>query len=463
MIKKTALNIIIIFLGFILNAQEIKTVEFDVNQAVDYAMENNLTIKNSQSEIAKAKWKVWETTAIGLPQVNATIDYNLYPDIPTQYMPDFITPAIIGANTYYFGLTPVAPLPEEGEKFAVQFGNKHNMNYGASVSQLIFSGEYIVGLMAARTYKLLSEQNFDKAKIELKATVKLAYYMVLIANQSKEILIENYKNIEKLHIETQKLVDVGFASQSQADQMKILELTLKNQISSLERQEELSVLMLKFHLGLIPQDSLILTTKLDELVKEISLEIVGTEFDVNANMDYQLMTTQVALAKLNLKRSMSTTLPTLTGFYSYSENAQNDSLIFIDNTKEWNPTSVVGLKLSIPIFSSGQRTAVIQQRKIEYNIAENQKQMVEQQLNIKFYQTKSNYLNALETLLNQKENLDLSKKIYNETLIKYKEGAASSMDLTQNQNQYLQNEASYYQSLLQLLNSKTELEKLLNK
>lgn len=460
--RKTFLIIAITIVGFALKAQSDTIIQLNINEAIEFAMENNLTISNSKMDIKKAKWKVWETTAIGLPQVNASAEYQLMPDIPTQYMPDFITPAIIGANQYYYGLTPIAPIPENGQKMPVQFGSKHNMTYGASVSQLIFSGEYIVGLQAARTYKMLSEQNYDKAELELKVAVKQAYYMALIATQSKEILEENHTNIVKLYEESQKMVDVGFMNQSSADQMKILALTMKNQISSLERQEELAMLMLKFQLGLMPQDSVILTTNLDQLVKNISLEIIGEEFNVNSNIDYQMLNTQVALAKLDLKRSQSTTLPTLTGYYSYSENAQDDSLIFIDDTKEWNPTSVVGLKLSIPIFSSGQRSAVIQQKKIDYEIAQNQRSMVEQQLNIQYYQTKSNYLNALETLLNQKENLDLAEKIYKETQIKYKEGAASSMDLTQNQNQYLQNEASYYQALMQLLNAKNELEKLLN-
>ncbi|MBN2891824.1 MAG: TolC family protein [Bacteroidales bacterium] len=459
--RKIILTIGIIILGLSINAQNDSVYILNLNEAVDYALENNLVIKNSENEITKAKWKVWETTAIGLPQVNASAEYQLMLDIPTQYMPDFITPAIIGANQYYFGLVPIAE-PVPGEKMPVQFGSKHNMSYGASVSQLIFSGEYIVGLQAARTYKMLSEQNYEKAKLELKTTVKQAYYIALIAKQSKEILLINYENIKTLHEESQKIVDAGFASQTSADQMRILELTLKNQISSIERQEELAMLMLKFQMGMLPQDSLVLTTNLDELVKNISLEILGNDFNIGSNMDYQLMNTQVALAKLNLKRSMSTTLPTLSGYYSYSQNAQNDSLIFIDETKQWNPTSVVGIKLSIPIFSSGQRTAVIQQRKIEYDIATNQKEMVEQQLNIQYYQAKSNYINALETLLNQKENLDLAEKIFNETQIKFKQGAASSMDLTQNQNQYLQNESAYYQALMQLLNAQTELEKILN-
>ncbi len=461
--KKILNTIIFLLLITGLNAQSDSTLSLNLNEAINYALENNLAISNSKKEIKKAKWKVWETTAMGLPQINASADYQLMPDIPIQYMPDFITPAILGANKYYFGLNPIMPVPEGGKKMPVQFGSKHNMNYGITLSQLIFSGEYIVGLQASKTFKLMSEQSYEKAEIELKATIKQAYYMALIATQSKEILQQNHKNIKSIYEETQKTVDVGFANQSRADQMKILTLTIKNQISTIERQEELAFLMLKFQLGMNPDDSLVLTTNLEELINNINLEILNTEFDPNSTIDYKILTTQVALAKINLRRSQSSVLPTLSGFYTYSQRAQNDSLLFIDKSKKWHPSSVIGLKLSIPIFASGKRAAVIQQSKIDYDIAVNRQNMLDQQLAIKYYQTKSNYLNTLETLMNQKESLDLAEKIYNETQIKYKEGTSSSLDLTQNQNQFLQSEAGYYQALMQLLNAKTELEKLLNK
>ena len=125
---------------FAITAQTDSIYSFSINEAIEFAMDNNINVKNSEFEIRKAKWKVWETTAIGLPHVSGSIEYQNFPDIPTQLMPNFITPAVVGTNMQYFGLTPVQPIPEDNGTMPVQFGSQHNANWGLSVSQLIFSG-----------------------------------------------------------------------------------------------------------------------------------------------------------------------------------------------------------------------------------------------------------------------------------------------------------------------------------
>lgn len=443
-------------------AQQDSIFRLSINEAVEFSIENNLLVENSELAIKKAKWKVWETTAIGLPQVSGSTQYQNFPNIPTQLMPDFITGAVVGTNMEYFNLMPTAPLPDDGGTMPVQFGSKHNADWGISISQILFSGEYIVGLQAAKTFKLISEQNFEKAKIEQKSTVKQAYYLTLIATQSLSILKENYENIKIISENTQKIVDAGVSEQTQADQIKILELNLKNQISSLERQELFTQMMIKFQLGLAPTDSLVLTSSLDEAIKSLTLQPVAQSFEINNNIDYQMMNTQLTLKTLSLRQAQSKNLPTIVGFYSYSEKAMENEFNFFEKDTEWYPTSLWGVKIEVPIFSSGGRAAVIQQNKIDVFVAKNQQELLSQQLNIQFEQSKMDYLNAFENLLNQEQNMKLSQSIYNDTQAKYKQGAASSMDLTQSQNQYLQAESAYYQALLRLLNAKIALEKLTN-
>jgi len=460
--KRISLIIYLVIISFSVYSQSDSVYNFTINEAIDFALENNIKVQNSKSEIRKAKWKIWETTAIGLPQVNGTIEYQMFPDIPTQYMPDFISPAVIGVNMQMFGLTPLYPPPTEAGKFAVQFGSKHNASWGVTLSQIIFNGEYIVGLQAANTFKLLSENNLALAETELKASIKQAYYMVLIATQSKSILKQNFANLQKLLDETNKMVSVGVTEQTKADQLKILTITISNQISILERQEELATYMLKFQLGLLPEDSLVVKTTLSEVISKTNLSILQDEFNLNKNPTYQLMNTQVVMSNLGYKQQLSKTLPSLVGIYSYSQKSMKDSLNFFAKGTEWYPTSLVGLTLKVPIFGSGQKFATIQQAKIDLEITQNNKSMLEQTLNIQYIQAKNDYMSAYENMLNLELSMKLSEKIYNETQIKYKQGTASSFELTQAQNQYLQSQATYYQSLIQLFNAKTTLEKLLN-
>lgn len=461
--RKSLLTFNVILCAISMIAQPDSVYRFSLSQAIEFSIENNLSLKNKDMEVRKARWKIWETTAVGLPQINGSVQYKNYPDVPTQLMPNFIMPAVIGVNTQYYGLIPIKPLPQGEDKLPVQFGSEHNADWGISISQLIFSGEYFVGLRASRTYKYLSEQNLEKAKIELKAAVEQAYYLALIAKQSLKILKQNHSNIEKLSENTKKMVEIGVSDQSQADQIRILELNLKNQISALKRQEHLTELMLKFQIGANPQDSIILTDKIEDIIKTIGQDFIDVQFDLKENIDYKLMNTQIELKELEMRQMQSRILPTVTGFYSYSKNAMRNEFDFFDKDKEWFKTSLWGIKLEVPIFSSGQRYAKIQQKRIDVFEAKNQQELIKQQLDIQFVKAKNDFINAYENLVNQQENLNLSEKIYNDAQKKYLQGTTSNMELTQIQNQYLQAEVSYYQTLITLMNLKADIEKLKSK
>lgn len=439
-----------------------KIYRFKLDDAINFAMDNNLTITNNELEMRKAKWKVWETTAIGLPQVSASGQFQYYTDIPTQLLPDFISMAVYGVNISKFGLRPIAPLDSTQNKMAVQFGSPYNLSGGITISQILFNGEWLVGLQAAKTFKLISEQNYEKSKIELKAGVRQAYFMVLLASESLNILEKNYKNISSIYDATQKSANVGMVDQTQADQIEILQLNLENQINSITRQLLLAKYLLKFQLGINPQDSVELLTSIDDFKVSLTSYALNSDFNIQNNIDFQIINTQVKLKELTLKQTQSKFLPSLAGFYTYSQQGMFDNLKDYNVKDKWHPTSLFGVKLDIPIFSSGMRYAAVTQSKIDLMETRNKQTMFEQQLNIQFLQAKNDYLNSLDNLGSQEKNKNLSERIFNNSQIKYSQGAASSVDLTQAQNQFLQSQANYFQALMQLLNAKNTLDKILN-
>ena len=466
--KKTLL---IIFTLFIvtnkISAQEPEKLDsihvFSVEQAQAYALENNVEIINKELDIEKARWQIWETTAIGLPQINGSAEYQQFPDIPTTLMPNFMTPMVVGVNTQLFGLTPIAPISEDAEMIEMQMGSEYNLKWGVTATQLIFSGEYIVGLQATRIFKELSKQSFEKSVIDLKSTIAQSYYLVLISEQSRQILDSSYANIQTILYETQKMAETGLLDPIQADQIKLTELTIKNQLTALKRQEILVRRLLKFQMGIDLNDSIVLTDNLEQILATTDLSsLLMQEFSFYNNIDYQMLQTQEVIMKLDVKRSQSSCLPTLSAFYSYSKNAMRDEFNFADPDEPWFPTSLIGLNLTVPIWSSGQRYAQVQQKQIEVHKVQNMKSQLEQGLIIQFEEAKNNYISAYETYLNEKQNMELSKRIYNNTLIQYKQGTMSSLELTQAQNQYLNTQGAYFQSMINLLNAKTNLEKIIN-
>lgn len=459
--QKITLTILALIFSATVFAQQDSILQLSLTEAQDYAIENNIEIINKELDIKKAKWQIWETTAVGLPQVNGSVEYQQFPDLPTTLMPNFLTPVVVGTNMQYFGLMPITEVPESGDMIEMQMGSEYNLNWGITVSQLLFSGEYFVGLQAARIFKSMSELSLEKSEIDLRTTIAQSYYLVLITEESLNILKESHKNIEKIVAKTEAMNEAGLIDKAQIDQMKFTELTLKNQITSMERQTVLTQRLLKFQLGLEMEDEIVLTDDLDKIINEQKFgEYVVAEFSLNGNIDYRMVQTQENITKLDLRRSQSKTLPTISAFYSYSENAMRDEFNFTDPDEAWFPTSVFGVNVSIPIFASGQRYAQIKQKQIELHKVQNQRTNLEQALTVQYEEAKNKYITAYETYLNDQENIRLAENIYNDTQIKFQSGTASSMELTQAQNQYLNAQAQYFQSLMNLLNEKANLEKL---
>jgi len=125
---------------------------------------------------------------------------------------------------------------------------------------------------------------------------------------------------------------------------------------------------------------------------------------------------------------------------------------------KWYPSSLVGMQLSVPIFASGQRYTNIQKAKIELEKARNYKEMVSDQLNMQDKQLRYNLENANHQYRSQKDNVEVSKRVYSSIENKFKQGMASSLDLTQANNLYLQAENNYISSLINLLQTKLALE-----
>jgi len=419
------------------------THHLSLNDAREYAVTHNYQNQNAEIDIEIAQKKIWETTAIGLPQVDGVVDYQNSLKIPTTLLPG----EIIG---------------QPGEQVPVQFGQQHSLNWGATATQLVFSGEYIVGLQASRIFLELSKRNYTKSSVTIKETVTKSYYLVLIAEESKKILEKTNANFENLLKELEENHRLGFVEDIDVDQLRLTKQNNDNTIISVNNQIELAYRLLKYQLGINFQDEIKLTDSLNYFVENLDFNRLLTEdFDLNQNIDYKLIQTQEGLSILNLKREKSLYLPQLSAFYTYSENAYNNE--FADLFSEWYPTSILGLKLTIPIFSSGMRRSKVQQKQFELEQTQNSKLELEQGLKLQVEQSRSDFTNAKLKFDNEKWNMELSQRINNKTEIKYKNGMASANDLMLTQNQYLMALNNYYQALSNLLSVRAQLEFILEK
>ncbi len=423
------------------NVDSSKIYRFTLNEALDFAIIHNYKNQISLQDIEIAKKQIWETTAIGLPQVSVSGDYSNMLQIPTQLIPgDFMG------------------MP--GSFIPVKFGQQHDLAGSITATQLIFSGEYIVGLQASRIFLKLSQQSYNKSVKEIKETLAKSYYLVLIAQESKKILKETGDNIEKLLAEIRETYKLGFVADTDVDQLMLTKQNNDNTIISINKQIEISKRLLKFQLGLSYKDSLILVDSLNGFVQNIDADaILSDNFELNNNIDYKLLETKEQLALLNIKREKSKFLPQLSAFFTHKQSTYSNEFDKIGD--KWYPSSILGLQLKIPIFSSGSRISVVQQKQIEFEKLQYQKQELEEGMLLKVEQARVDLINAQNSFTNQKLSLELAKKININTEIKYKKGLASSNELMIAQNQYLSSLSKYYKAVNELLDAKTTLEYLL--
>jgi len=452
-----------ILMGYgVLNAQEIK--KFSLKEAQQYAIENNYQIKNARIDIEIAKQRVKENTAIGLPQINIQASYNYFMDIPTTLMPNFLTPAIIMVDTMIFDLTAPDSLPSDWGNFEVKFGTPHNATLGGTISQLLFSGQYLVGLQAAKAYESLTYTTFAKSEIEIKDAVAKCYFPVMIIKENKIYLDSTLASMKKMLYETEEYYKSGFVEDTDVDQLKLMIADMETALVNIDNQLKIAINMLKFILGLKSNDQIEITENLHGLLTSIdNIYTLSSGFEFKNHIDYNILKKSERLNYLQMKLAKSAFYPTLSAFYSYQQNALREKFNFFDKDQPWFPTQILGFQLDIPVWSSGMRKYKVNQAKLELEKIKVQDMQLQQKLNLDLETGRSAFNNAYLIYTNRLKNIDLAEKIHQKTEIKYKEGLSSSLDLSQSYNQYLNSEVNYLSSVLDLLIKKSDLDKLLTK
>ncbi|MEI6575367.1 MAG: TolC family protein [Bacteroidota bacterium] len=447
--------------GTSLLAQNGKVKEFTLKEAQEYAVKNHYVVRNSKLDVDIAKKKIWETIAIGLPQANGSVKYQDYLDIPTTLMPDFISPAVYSVNEHNFGLTPTVP-QGEAQYFPVQFGIQHNLSYGATLTQLIFNGQYIIGVQGSKAYLLYNEQNLEKSVIDVRQNVSLSYMGLAIQKENKRLLIKGKDLVSKTLYETKEQYKNGFVEDIVVDQLQLNLTNLESTINAVSRQIEVADKLLKFQIGLDISDSIILTDSIGSLLKTIQLEpVVKTNFKLEDHIDYRLTETNEKLSFLNKRLAQANYLPSIAGFYSYSRSAMSNTFSNLFSDSPY-PTSMVGITIDVPIFSSGMKHFKVQQAQLALEKARNIKEAAGQALTLDAEVARTTFNTSLDNYFKENDNLKLAVNIYKKTDQKFKEGVSGSTDITTAYNQLLNTQTAYYQSIFNLLNAKIKLDKALN-
>lgn len=445
--KKLSVLLVVLYSSFMSYAQSDPQTasggrSFTLEEAKSFAVENSYFTKEALMKEEIAQKRVKETRAIGLPQINAEGSFQNFLDIPTSILPG----EVVG---------------KPGKQVPVQFGTEYTASGGITASQLIFDGSYIVGLQAAKTYKEVAEKGRVKSQMEIKKSVTIAYANAIVSKENLKTIIGNKKYLEVTLKETRALFKEGFVEEQDLDQLEILLSTAENQLNSAKRFMEITDKLLKFQMGMDVSSPIELTSTLEDLMQYgRQTEVNDQAFDFNKHIDYQINLGNERLQMLNLRNKKVAYLPQLSGFFSYKQSYQANNLQL--ESKNWFPTTLWGLNLKVPIFSSGNRHFAVQQAKLDFEVAQLKTKQTEQELTLKFLTAKSDYKFSLDQHTTSKQNFERVERILNREVTKYKEGVSTSLNLANTQIQFYDIQRSYIQSMLNLIEAKSELDKALN-
>jgi outer membrane protein len=442
---KRLLYILIFCLGIVIPTfaqQKDTTASFSLQEAISYAQNHQISIKNAKIDEQVAINTVKKTIGIGLPQVSASADFNDFLKVATSLLPAIIFDKDAAPGTF---------LP-------VQFGTKYNSTIGVSASQLIFDGSYLVGLKASKTYKELSTKNTARTRIETAVAVTKAYYSVLVSNEQLALVDANIERLKKSLNDTEQLFKNGFAEKIDVDRLTVLNNNLLTERENIIRLLALNVNLLKFQMGMTIGSSLSLKDRISD-VNTNNTPVLNDGSAYNRRIEYSLLQTQKKLNELDVKRYKSAFLPNLSAFGNFSRSFQNDSFSSLYDRSF--PTSLIGLKLSIPILSGGQKLYDLRNARLESLKTDNNLINLQNSIDLEVAQTQTAYVNGQKSLENQRRNMDLAKEVLRVTKIKYDQGVGSSLEVTTAETSLKESQNNYINALYDMLINKVNLDRAL--
>ncbi|MCL6296207.1 TolC family protein [Jejuia spongiicola] len=450
--KNKLILIFSLLCAFVSFSQE-SAQSFTLQEAIDYALENNRTSKIAALDIEAAEKQKWETTTIGLPQINASIDYNNWLKQQVSLLPASILSDAARAD---LGLGI-------NDQFPATFGTKQTMNGTVTLEQLIFDGSYLVGLQSAKVFLEISKNAKEKTNLEVRKAVINAYGNVLLAEESVKILERNIEVLKKNLNETSKIYENGLGDEESVEQLQITLSGVESNLNNTSRLKTLAYQMLNITLGADLNANTLLADNLESLTAQnIVLGLLNSEENVENTIDYRISQNDKKSKELLLKLEKSKALPTLRGFVNAGYSGNNNNFDFLKNNQKWFGSSLLGVSMNIPIFSSGQRSASTQRAKINLEKAKETLTETEQKIKLQMASAKSDYQFAIEDYQNKKQNLNLAERIEKKNQTKFFEGIATSFELRQAQTQLYSSQQEFLQAMLDVINKKAELETVLN-
>lgn len=438
--------------------------EFSVQQAVDYAKKNNVNVKNALVDVQLQVQQNKEFTSNAYPHINGSIGIAYNPNVATQVVPNFISPAtyqvLIDQGVKDGNGNPIQ-MPNDFGFIAAQFGTKFTATAGISLSQILFDGQVFVGLQARPAAIKFREKNVEVTEEMIKANVYKVYYQLVVSKTQVELLDANIFRLDKLLRDTRIIFENGFAERLDVDKVNVQLTNLQTEKIKVLNTISNGYYGLKMLMGMPITDELVLTDTLtDEMIKEGVLENIAYNYDDRKEFQYAEL--GKTLNEYNVRRYKLSKIPTVTLNGQYAKSAQRDKLTFLGQGT-WYTISSINLNVNIPIFNGFFTKSKIAQAQLEVKKIDNQIEALKLSIDNEVETARNNFRSAITNMDFQKKNLELATRVYDQTKKKYEVGTGSQNEINVAQTELKTAQTNYITALYDAIIAKVDFLKATGK
>ncbi|KAA3632063.1 MAG: TolC family protein [Bacteroidetes bacterium] len=415
------------------------TQTFSLQDAVNYSYEHHTNMRLAENKIRTSEQEMIEVRAMGIPQVNAGVDYNYNIKLPTTLIPD-----------QFFN-----PMAGEDDFSEVSFGTTNNLVASATLRTLLFDGTYLTALKASKAVAEFANLEYQHDKAQLRDAVKKAYLPPLLMLENIKTVEENIRVLEKMHFETNAMYEEGFVEKLDVDKLELSLDNMKVTLEDLRKSYKTAVDALKVQIGFPLEQELELIESVEAMAAPLADFNEDAVIDYMQRTEFRMLEQNKVLQQLNIERYQKGYWPSLSGFVTYQQQVQGNNLF--DNPSNTG-ASFAGLSLNVPIFDGFSKKALKAQARIGYENVIHTQEMLKSSIDLQVKIAHRNYKNALENIDSRKRNVDLAERIFEISQIKYREGMGSSLEIIQAEQSLFQSQQNYIQSLYDFILAKIDLE-----
>ena len=445
------------------SAQEtanVDTLALSLDQCIAIALDDNPAIKIADMEIERVDYSKKEIIGQLLPSISFDATYSRTVEKQVAYMNMSAFKGLGGSSSSGSESSDESTTASKSSgNNGIKMGLDNSYAMGFTAAMPIIAPQLWKTLSLSDTQILQNVEAARKSRIDLINQVKAAYYGLLLAEDSYKVILESFENAKFNHDVYLKKYQVGTASEYDVLRSSVTMKNIEPELSQAEIAIKQARLQLMILMGMEASVPVKTTTKLSDYEETMYDNTLSLSRSIADNSDLRMLDLQTKSLKDALSIQKMAWYPTLALTANYNWTSSTNGTPF--KNINWNPYSVVGLTLSIPIFQGGQRYTRIKQASIQVQEMKWQRENLERTLKMQVDVAIDNIQMNVKQIASTSESVKQADKAHQIMTKSFEIGAASYLDLRDSELALTRARLAYYQSIYNYLIANSNLELLL--